>query len=249
MRLEHWFYKLPLRLRSLFRRSQVENELSEELQYHLDRQTEILGEQGMSPEEARAAALRSMSGLEQQKEKCRDARGVGLIEDLISDARYALRSFQKSLSLVSVIVASLALGIGANTAIFSVMNAVSLKMLPVRDPGRLVLLNWSSKAWPEPFVESVEGNTDRAGGVMSSDSFASDSYAKQRPNRKCPAERQRGIGASASRRWRFLRRPRRLSQFGTRNPAQRRLTIQCTRGGGFAGILAQALRRRYRSLR
>jgi hypothetical protein len=77
--------------------------------------------------------------------KCRDARGIGLIEDIISDSRYALRSFRKSPSLVLVIVASLALGIGANTAIFSVMNAVSLKMLPVRDPERLVLLNWSLK--------------------------------------------------------------------------------------------------------
>lgn len=177
MRLEQWFYKLPLRLRSLFRRSQVESELSEELQYHLDRQIEILTEQGLSSEEARTAALRRISDLDRQKEQCREVRGVGFIEDLIADARYALRSFRKSLSLVLVIVASLALGIGANTAIFSVINAVSLKMLPVRDPEQLVLLSWSSKAWPEPFVESVEGNGGRdAGGLMSSNSFASDIY-------------------------------------------------------------------------
>lgn len=177
MWLEHWIYKLPLRLRSVFRSKQVENELDQELQYHLARQIEILTEQGMSPEEARTTALREMSGLTQQKEKCRDARGLGLVEDLISDSRYALRSFRKSPSLVVVIVASLALGIGANTAIFSVMNAVSLKMLPVRDPERLVLLNWSSKSWPEPFIEDLEGNGGRdAGGIMSSDSFPSDIY-------------------------------------------------------------------------
>jgi len=118
-----------------------------------------------------------MSGLEQQKERCREARGVGLIEDLIADSRYALRSFRKSLSLVLVILASLALGIGANTAIFSVINAVSLKMLPVHDPERLVLLNWSSKAWPAAFIDDLEGNGGRdAGGLTSSSSFPSDVY-------------------------------------------------------------------------
>jgi len=179
MRLEQWLYKLPLRIRSLFRRSRVENELSEEFQYHLERQMEALQARGMSSEEARCAALRAMSGLEQQKEKCREVRGVSLIEDLIADARYARRSFRNSPSLVLVIVGSLALGIGANTAIFSVINAVNLKMLPVRDPERLVLLNWSSKAWPEPFVESVEGSGGRdAGGLMTSNSFSSDLYAE-----------------------------------------------------------------------
>src|SRR5580765_8388172 len=178
MRLEHWLYKLPLRLRSLFRRSQVESELNEELQYHLDRQIEVLTEQGMRPAEARTIALRRMSGLEQQKEKCREARGVGLIEDFISDLRYALRSFRKNPSLICVIVASLALGIGANTAIFSVINAVSLKMLPVRDPERLVLLSWSAKAWPELFMENLEGNSERDAGGISSTSFAVDAYSE-----------------------------------------------------------------------
>src|SRR5690242_9281692 len=146
MWLEHWLYKMPLRLRSLVRRNQVEQELSEELQYHLDRQIEILTAQGMPPAKAREGALRQMSGMEQQRERCREARGVGLIEDLISDGRYALRSFRKNPSFVAVIIASLALGIGANTAIFSVINAVSLRLLPVREPERLVLLNWSAKS-------------------------------------------------------------------------------------------------------
>ena len=177
MLLERWLYKLPLRIRSLFQRSRVEKELSEEFQYHLDRQMESLQARGMSSDEARCAALRAMSGLEQQKEKCREVRGVSLIEDLIADVRYARRAFRNSPSFVLVIVASLALGIGANTAIFSVINAVNLKMLPVRDPEQLVLLNWSSKAWPEPFVEDVEGSGGRdAGGIMSSNSFSSDVY-------------------------------------------------------------------------
>lgn len=177
MSIEHWIYKLPLRVRSLFRRRQVENDLAEELQYHLDRQIEILTGQGLSPADARVTALRKMTGLEQQKERCREARGVGLVEDLIADSRYALRSFRKNLSLVLVIVASLALGIGANTAIFSVINAVNLKMLPVRDPERLVLLRWSLKAWPQAFIDDLEGNGGRdAGGIMSSNSFPADIY-------------------------------------------------------------------------
>ncbi|HWC18934.1 MAG TPA: ABC transporter permease [Terriglobales bacterium] len=179
MWLEHWIYKLPLRLRSLLRRNQVEQELSEELQYHLDQQIEILRARGMPLVDARAAALRQMSGLEQQKERCREARGVNLIEDLISDCRYALRSFRKNPSLAAVIITSLALGIGANTAIFSVINAVSLKMLPVREPEGLVLLNWSAKTWPEGFLSDLEGSSRRdAGGGMSSDSFAFDIFTE-----------------------------------------------------------------------
>ena len=175
MSLEHWLYKLPLRIRSLFRRSQVESELSEELQYHLDRQIDALKAQGMSSEQARYAALRRMSGMEQQKEKCRETRGVSLIEDTAADVRYALRSFGQNPSLVLVITASLALGIGANTAIFSVINAVSLKMLPVREPEKLVLLKWSAKAWPEPFVESMEGGlVHDPGEHTASTSFSSE---------------------------------------------------------------------------
>jgi predicted permease len=178
MSLEHWIYKLPLRLRSLFRRNRVEYELSEELQYHLDREIEILTAQGMLPEQARAAVLRKMSGLEQQKERCREARQVGLIEDLVADTRYALRSFRKTPSLSAVIIASLALGIGANTAIFSVINAVSLKLLPVRDPERLLLLNWSAKKWPEKYVSDLEGNSfsDAKTGLQSSYSLSSNLY-------------------------------------------------------------------------
>jgi predicted permease len=174
---EHWIYKLPLRLRSLLIRRKVESELTDEFQYHLDRKIELLVAQGIAPEEARYAALRAMSGLEQQKEKCREARGVGLIEDFVADARYALRSFRQSPSLVLVVVSSLALGIGANTAIFSVINAVSFKMLPVRDPERLVLLSWSSKEWPKDFLDDLEGNGGKdTNGVMSSNSFSSDLY-------------------------------------------------------------------------
>ncbi len=179
MGLEHWLYKLPLRLRSLFRRSRVEQELREEFEYHLERKIEYLKSQGMPATEAHNQALRAMSGMEQQKEKCREARGVSWIEDLITDLRYALRTFRKHPLLALVITISLALGIGANTAIFSLINAVSLKMLPVREPERLMLLNWSAKDWPLTFIDNLEGNGGRdAGGIMSSTSFSADDYAE-----------------------------------------------------------------------
>jgi hypothetical protein len=96
MRLKHWFYTIPLRLRSLFRRRQVEQELDEELRYHIDRQIEEQIAKGMTPEEARYAALRAIGGIEQRKEECRDKRGVRWIEDLVQDVRYGLRTLRKS---------------------------------------------------------------------------------------------------------------------------------------------------------
>src|SRR5271165_5598084 len=96
MRLEHWLYALPLRLRSLFRRERVEQELDEELQYHLDRKIQEYIAQGQTPEQARYAALRSMEGLTQRKEECRDTRRVNFIENTLRDIRYSHRILAKS---------------------------------------------------------------------------------------------------------------------------------------------------------
>src|SRR5215510_13041156 len=134
MRLAHWFYTVPLRLRSLFRRSRVEQELNEELRYHVERQIEEQIAKGMTQEEARYAALRAMGGVERRKEECRDMRRVNLIENTLQDLRFAGRTLLRSPGFTAVAILSLALGIGANAAIFQLLNAVRLRSLPVANP-------------------------------------------------------------------------------------------------------------------
>jgi predicted permease len=135
-----WVDKLLLRFRSLFRYGSVEQELDAELRFHFEQQIEENLTAGMSPEEALYAARRTIGGVAQIQEGCRDMRRLNLIQNFLQDFRYAVRLLRKNAGFTTVAVLSLAFGVGANTAVFSVIHAVPLRSLPYPDPDRLVRL-------------------------------------------------------------------------------------------------------------
>src|SRR5436190_23909154 len=138
--LIRWLYKLPLRLRSLFRRNRVERELSHEIRFHLEKSIEEETVKGMAPQEARYTALRELGGEDQIKEECRVMRRVNYIENFLQDVRYGLHQLRRNPGFTAVAIITLALGIGANTAIFTLINSLLLRSLPVENPKELLLL-------------------------------------------------------------------------------------------------------------
>ncbi len=169
-----WIYKLPLRLRSLFRKTHVETELSEELRFHLEKLTEQNVSKGMTPEDARYAARRELGGVEQIKEECRDMRRTDYIESFLQDIRYGLRQLRHNPGFAAAAILTLALGIGANTAIFSLIDTVMLRSLPVEKPEELVQvrmgdLRSAGKTYPEftnPLWEQIRDQQDVFSGTF-----------------------------------------------------------------------------------
>jgi hypothetical protein len=140
---------LRYRIHALFRHREVEDELDEELRFHFDREVQKYAGRGISEQEAKRMARLAFGGHEQVKEQCREARGTGIIELTLDDARYAIRQLVGNPTFSIVMILTMALSIGANSAIFSVINGVLLKKLPYEQPEKLVRLFLSNPSYPK----------------------------------------------------------------------------------------------------
>jgi len=128
------------RVRALFQRRRLETALDEEIRAHLDRAEEEHRARGLSPQAAREAARRDFGGIEPMKERYRDRRRFNWLDSLARDARFGLRMVARQPGLLVVVVLTMALGIGINTAVFGLMRALILSPLPVREPDRIVFV-------------------------------------------------------------------------------------------------------------
>jgi len=168
------------RLRGLFLKRKLDQEMADEIQSHLEMQIEDHLRQGMSPEEARYLALRKFGGVEQVKETYRERRSLPWIETFLRDLKYGFRMLRRSPGVTAVAILSLALGIGANTALFSVVDAVLLKTLPVENAHQLVVFEWQSGRAYRVGGMSGTSNVDVPTGMRGLSLFRYDIFEKMR---------------------------------------------------------------------
>ena len=146
--------RIKRRWRALFHKDELERDLDAELRFHLERDAAQNEQSGMTSEEARYAALRAFDGVEQSREECRDARGVRILEEFLQDLRYSARMLRKRPGFTLIAILTLALGIGACTAIFSVVDGVLLRSLPYPEAERIVQLREVNPGGAQiPFAE------------------------------------------------------------------------------------------------
>src|ERR1051325_6581806 len=138
MRIEHWWFTAPLRLRSLFRRREVEQELDEELQFHLEHLIDEGVAKGLPPAEARRRALLAMGGIEQRKEEGRDTTRVSWLTDFFGDLRFAARGLRRAPALSLFVVLTLAVGVGFASTPFSMLDGLVFRPYPVPQPRRVL---------------------------------------------------------------------------------------------------------------
>ena len=155
------------RVRSLLRSSRVDAEVQRELELHVEQLTREYIAGGMSESDARRAARLEFGPLDAIKEQCRDMRRVSLVHDLFKDLAYACRLFIKSPGFTLTAVLSLALGVGANTAIFTLIDAVLLRSLPVHQPSQLVEVSREGgRALSYPMYEAMRDRNDVFSGIL-----------------------------------------------------------------------------------
>ena len=161
-------------LKALLRRQRFESDLHEEFQHHIEAYAADLQRQGLTPTEALRKAQRELGATERYKEECRHARGLQWLDELRADLLYALRSLRRHKSFAAVAILTLTLGLGANTAVFSLVNAVMLKQLPVAQPEQLRLIYWTgpNSQRESAYARTVSGSSYNDGGLRVSDMFS-----------------------------------------------------------------------------
>lgn len=189
---------LWLHLRALFRKDLAETEMDAELRFHLERQIEDNIKRGMSPNDARKAALRSFGGFEQVKEDCRDARGFRPLDEFWQDLRYSARTLARSKGFTCAVVGTLALGIGAATTIFTVLVAIFLPSFSFSNPDTLIYLTTVYKDGRSGFSPTIRNYLDWKEGNQVFEELSCYQYVSRAWTDKDEPERIGGIQTTAN---------------------------------------------------